>query len=373
MISEKSVTMEDLMVGMTVASDVTSKTGEIIVKKGTVLDIISLNRLKTFYINRIREENYASTTTQIYEEYEVNSDYLKYEDDDEFPSLKKDDKQVFADFKNIYSEVQAHTKQYLKQLEDGKPVVITDLYDMTKKIISNIKPKSNIFTYLNYLKDLDDYSYTHSVNVSILGNIFGHWLELSEDEIVILTSAGMLIDIGKGKISQDILNKNSKLTDLEFEEIKKHVIYGYNILINQQISEDIKLAVLQHHERIDGSGYPNGLTDFEINRYAKMIAILDVYEAMISVRPYRDKISPFEVIREFERNYFGKMDTKYLMVFLKNIAYNYLGRKIRLSDGRLGEVVFINSNIYSAPIVKLYDNTYIDLSREANLKIEAVL
>ena len=114
----------------------------------------------------------------------------------------------------------------------------------------------------------------------------------------------MLHDIGKLKIDPKILNKKGKLTDEEFEEIKKHPVLGYEIVKDMDLPEKIKEAVLMHHEKINGTGYPSGLKGEEISNYAKIVSICDIYDAMTSTRTYRKRFCPFQVIRNFERQNF---------------------------------------------------------------------
>jgi putative nucleotidyltransferase with HDIG domain len=219
------------------------------------------------------------------------------------------------------------------------------------------------------MREADEYTYTHSVNVSLLSMLIGKWLKLDYYSIKSLVSAGLLHDIGKGKISPDILNKPGALTDDEFEEIKKHPAYGYQIAEKiPEVSDDILKAILMHHEREDGSGYPLGLKSEQIHDFAKIVAVADVYDAMTSNRAYRTMICPFDVIESIEKDNFGTLDHRVVSVFLKNIASYYMGDFVKLSNGDIGEIVYINPFNISKPIIRAA-NSYIDLSNEKKLKI----
>jgi HD-GYP domain-containing protein (c-di-GMP phosphodiesterase class II) len=196
---------------------------------------------------------------------------------------------------------------------------------------------------------------------------------MREEESILLTAAGILHDIGKTRTPPEILNKQGKLTDEEFEEMKRHVVYGYRILENQSIPQDVKLGALMHHEKIDGMGYPMGLKGGRINRFAKIISICDIYDAMTANRVYRGKICPFDVIRTFERRVYGELDTECLLVFLRNIAYSFVGTWVKLNDGRVAEVLFINSSNLSKPIVRVENGDLIDLSTNNDLIIASVV
>ena len=243
---------------------------------------------------------------------------------------------------------------------------------ITDDILESLKYKTDILTFIGFLKSYDEYTFSHSINVSLLCNLFAYWLQLDEEETIYLTTAGMLHDIGKMKISKKILNKRGRLTDSEFEIMKQHSVLGYRILKDQDIPNEIKLGTLMHHERIDGSGYPLGVRGDKISKYAKIISICDIYDAMTSDRIYRGRICPFEVIKTFEVSSYGELDTTYLLVFLKNIAYTYFGSWVRLDDGRQGEVVFINPNSLSRPMIRVGDDI-IDLSQNESLEIIGVI
>ena len=158
--------------------------------------------------------------------------------------------------------------------------------------------------------------------------------------------------------------KPGRLTPEEFEEVKRHTIYGYEMLENVKgATGNIKYSVLMHHEKIDGSGYPTGASEDAIPLFPKIIAIADIYDAMTSNRAYRSRMCPFEVIKSFEMQSFGKLDTKTLTIFMKNIANSYLGDFIELNTGEICEIVFINPVRVGQPIVR-FGNEFIDLSRD---------
>ena len=171
------------------------------------------------------------------------------------------------------------------------------------------------------------------------------------------------------------LNKPGSLTDEEFAKIKQHPALGYEILKRQpDLDSRIKKAALMHHERCDGSGYPTGLTEDYIDNFAMIVAIADVYDAMTAARSYRSPLCPFEVISKFEEDGFQKYHTKYILVFLKQIASTYQSNRVILSDGRGCTIVMLNQNALSRPIVQFDDKSCLDLSTASrDLYIKAVL
>ncbi|MCL2350709.1 MAG: HD-GYP domain-containing protein [Defluviitaleaceae bacterium] len=261
----------------------------------------------------------------------------------------------FEVFTNNYKVQQDTAKVHLEALTNNESVDIDEIYDITESLVNGVQDKKDVFTYMWFLQDFDDHTFVHSNNVSILANTFGRWLKLSEDELKMLTVAGLLHDLGKLDIPKHILNKPGKLDEQEFEIIKSHPMLGYEKVKDQDLPEEVKKAILMHHERIDGSGYPNGLSGDEIHKFAKIIAICDIYDAMCSKRPHRDKRCPFTVISRFEKDMIGFLDTEMLFVFLENIAQNYIGAWAKLTNGRNAEIMLINPNSISKPYVR-YEN-----------------
>jgi putative nucleotidyltransferase with HDIG domain len=279
----------------------------------------------------------------------------------------------FIQFQEAIYEKTVEAKKYLHAISDGENIDLSQLFKITDDIMLKLRCKNDVFTFIGFIKESDEHTFHHCVNVSLLCNLFGRWLGFSNNELVELTTAGLLHDIGKTKIPNEILNKKGKLTDEEFAVMKKHSVLGYRILHDQDIPESIKLGALMHHEKMDGSGYPIGAKFDQIGKVAKIIAICDIYDAMTANRVYRDKISPFKVIEMFETKVYGELDTQYLLIFLQNIAYTYIGRWVRLTDGAEAEVVFINAAQLSRPLVRTINDQFIDLSLDKQIFIDSLL
>ena len=197
-------------------------------------------------------------------------------------------------------------------------------------------------------------------------------MRLPVQDIHQLTIAGMVHDIGKTQIPDEILNKPGKLTDQEFAIMKKHVDIGYDILKNKQIDNRIREAALFHHEKCDGSGYPFGLSGDKIPTFAKILAVADIYDALTADRIYRKAVCPFTAIRMLEEDSFTKLDPKYTLPFLRNVVSSYIHNNVKLDNGEIGEVVMINDRNLSRPIVKI-NNRFIDLSTEPKRSIIAIV
>ena len=358
----KKIKVSEVRPNCILARDVVTKTGVVILAKNTMINSVNFTKIEQNDINYIYVwEDSIDNTLPAFNQNEV------YTVEEQTKSVV--DKPEFKEFDKTYGDNLNATKEILSSVGNAKTIDKAKLFAITNDIMEKVNCKSDIFTYLSYLKDVNDYTYSHSLNVSLLCNMFSKWLNLSEEEREDLTIAGFLHDIGKLKVDQNILNKKGKLTDEEFEEIKKHPRLGYEMIKDTDISDSIKEAILMHHEKINGKGYPSGLKSDNISKYAKIVSICDIYDAMTSDRAYRGRLCPFQVIRNFERQNFSILDTQYLLVFLQNIAYTYVGSWVKLTDGTVAEVVFINQGQMSRPIVKA-ESGFIDLSKNLSLDIE---
>ena len=234
---------------------------------------------------------------------------------------------------------------------------------------------SELFDMIYNMRTVADSVYAHCLNVALISRMIGRWLKYEQHDLDVLTLAGLLHDIGKLMIPEEILNKSDSLTDEEFAQIKQHPKLGYELLkLQPNMDSRIKKAALMHHERSDGSGYPSRLTDDFIDSYAMIVGIADVYDAMTAARAYRSPLCPFEVIANFEQDGLQKYHTKYILKFLKEIAATYQSNRVILSDGRSCNIVLINQNSLSRPLVQFDDNSCLDLATASkDLYIKSVL
>ncbi len=349
--------------GMVVADNVYTFSNQLIISEGTKLTDKIITRLKFYSINQI----------QIRPQEVVGSKPLKKS---ATPNLYLEQMKTSEEFEEFSSTILKTVNKFqviLDEIADNKGSIDTDsLYRDIKKIITQGRNNLHVFDMLHCMRDYDDMTYIHSVNVSILCHMFGTWLNLGPRDLETLTLCGLLHDVGKLTISSEILNKKEALTKEEYNELKSHATNGYNILKPYDINIHIKMTAMMHHERCDGSGYPMGLTSSQINRFAKIVMIADVYDAMTSSRCYRNPLCPFEVISLFEEEGLTKYDPKYIMTFFDHISQLYQNSTVRLSDGRIGQIVFMNRNTLSKPVIQC-DEEFIDLAKFPNLYITEIL
>ena len=258
----------------------------------------------------------------------------------------------------------------------NKPGYAIDTKSLIQKMSELYASRNTIvelFDMIHQMHSLNDTVHAHCVNVALIARMIGRWLRLEQNDLDILTCCGLFHDIGKLSIPEEVLNKPGKLTDEEFALIKSHPKAGYEMLRNQNIDNRIKQAALMHHERYDGSGYPNQLTSEFLSDYSTIIAIADVYDAMTAARSYREPLCPFQVIEKFEQEGFQKYHTKYIYVFLRNIANTYQSNRVMLNDGRGCKIVMLNQSTLSKPIVQFDDGSCLDLSTQRELYITKIL
>ena len=280
----------------------------------------------------------------------------------------------FQKFSAEFQEDVTHFKSIVNDVvEKNAPLDVDVLLQDTLSLLDTARGNIHVFDMLHNLRQYDDLTYTHGLNVALISNVLASWLKLKPEQIELATLCGLLHDIGKLKIPEQIIKKPDRLTDQEYDIIKRHPLEGYKILKKCNVNMHIMNSALMHHERCDGKGYPLGLPAEKIDIYAKIVSIADVYDAMTAARVYRGPLCPFKVIEIFENEGFQKYDTKFIMTFLENVVSTYLSNQVRLTDGRIGTVFFINKQALSRPLLKT-DDGYIDLTKEpSNISIEAIL
>jgi HD-GYP domain-containing protein (c-di-GMP phosphodiesterase class II) len=218
----------------------------------------------------------------------------------------------------------------------------------------------------------DDLTYAHCLNAALISHVFGGWLSLSPEDIKILTLCGFVYDIGKITLPNSLIWSPGKLSDFQYNWMKTNTTIGYQLMKNQKFNQHIIHATLMHHERCDGSGYPNHLKDDDIDIFAKYISIVDAYAAMTSARIYRKSKNAFEVIDSFLDAGVEKYGAGIIWPILEHIANAQLGRKVLLSNDMNADVILINKRMLSRPLVKVEEEV-LDLSKTPELKIISIL
>lgn len=230
----------------------------------------------------------------------------------------------------------------------------------------------HLLDMLQCMRGYDDMTYTHSMNVALICNVIGNWLRMNEKDLKVLVTCGLLHDIGKLRVPNDIITKPGKLTVQEYEIVKKHPQYGYEMLKGKNLDRRVKLAALQHHERFGGTGYPYGLMGSDIEYFSSIVAVADVYDAMTSNRCYRKGICPFKVIGILEQDK-DAYEPGVLYLFMERTIEAYVNTEVLLSNGEQGKVVLLNKSLLSRPVVMTDKETIYDLSKDFRMSIEALI
>lgn len=280
------------------------------------------------------------------------------------------------EFKKFEKNFEETTKDFSNKMNDvvfkQKRLNIDEILASTDKLLDG---QSNVYHLMDILSNIhyfDDSTYAHSLNVAMLANVLGKWLNLRDQDLRLLTAAGLLHDIGKILLPPEVIKKPGKLTDAEYNLIKQHPYKGYQLLSQHNIDPRIAQAALLHHEKCDGTGYPLGVTGSQISDLAKILTIVDIYEAMTANRCYREGLCPFEAIRAYEREGYQKYDAQFLVPFLRGICDTYLHNTVQLNDGRKGEIITTNVAAISRPGLMI-DGVFVDLSKEPDLEIVAIV
>ena len=289
-----------------------------------------------------------------------NTSILSYKDKisftDELPNANK----ALTESNTIIHDVMAELKT------SGK-LKLSSLKKSTKTLMDSVLRNSDAITWLSLMKQKDDYIYRHSVSSSIYAFLLGRHLGYDQQELQMLGLGAMLLDIGKTKIPDTLLNKVEALTESETSLIRKHVDFGLEVLDQTaEISPIVRSMLETHHERHDGTGYPKGLAGESIPMFGRIAGIVDSFDAMTSQRPYAQQISTYECLRAFNQLSDKLFQKQIVEQFIQAIGFFPTGTLVELSNESVGVVVRQNSSS------KLKPDVIVILDKNKNFKDEFV-
>ena len=259
--------------------------------------------------------------------------------------------------KQLHESTCDYVDGIFKTLNKGGKLDIDSVKIVVSELVETIITNPDTMIWLSHLKDKDEYTAIHSVNVCILSLTFGRMIGLSESELNILGLGALLFDIGKSKIPGDILKKTDSLSENEYLLVKAHAFLGYAILDeNKNIPLETLEIILNHHERLDGSGYPNCRRAEEISKLTRIVSIVDAFDAMTSDRCYKDAFQPQHALNEIYNMAPDKFDQDLVEGFIKCIGIYPVGSIVELNTGHTGVVVKLNEMNRLKPIVGLVLN-----------------
>ncbi len=338
--------------GMIISEDVFLDSGELILGSGTRLTQMHIDKLISFEVEFVKILLEAS---------EPSSSELK-------PFVAKK-----TDAQNAFEGSVVRFKSVFQSIKFGNNLAVEELQSIVTPLVDQVLNNPGVVRQLWQLEVCDAYTFDHSVCVSLTSALLAKWANCDEQLIREIAIAGLMHDIGKVNIPDEILNKPGPLTHDEMKIMKTHATLGYVLLMNQKsVSESILRAVVEHHEHYDGSGYPYGLKADGIQRISRMISIADVFSAMTTKRVYREASNPFLVAKVMTEESYGYLDPELTQLFLSRISNYYVGNIVKLSDGRVGVIVMIHKSQPHRPLIQI-GTDFVDLIKNFDLEIDSLI
>ena len=346
----KAVEVEKLKPGMIVAQSVINSDFVVILLANTVLNNKHILILKNLQI----------PTVNIKDEFDLSKMYqqamaLKNKTSlfvQEFEKLAKLAQKIFAEIKN-----------------EG------EIKSAVSILAAKILPLADNAGSINYLFGMNNSNFElayHSLRVSIFAGIIGKWMKLEWEDIRTLVTAAFLHDTGKYRFPAQFLSKHpADLQGVELQLYKTHSQSGRNLLQGFNFDEPIPSIVFQHHEYMNGTGFPMGVRGKDVHPFAKIIAVADAYDRLMAERPSFTKKTPFDALRLLAKEQYAHYDPFVCMPFITELKDHLIGSKIKLKDGKSGKVIFYPKDYASLPVIQLEDETEFDLNKDPeNLIVE---
>jgi len=261
--------------------------------------------------------------------------------------------------RKVHSRTRSFIDTALEDVRLGQAVDTEAAKDLVTEVTNSITRSPHAMVWLTNLKERDEYTSIHCMNVCIMSVSFGRTLGMEKSELEVLGLGGLLHDLGKMRVPPEILNKPSKLTFEEFEVMKTHPVQGYEMLKEQddELPQEVLDIVKHHHERRNGKGYPSHLDGDHINNMTRIVAIVDVYDAITSDRCYHDAISPYDALKNMYEWVNEDFDKELVENFIKCLGIYPIGSVVKLNMGHVGLVVSASEKSKLRPIVMLVQNS----------------
>lgn len=343
-----SIRLDELEVWSKLGKNMHNKSGQLLLAKGTTLEPAFIERLQALGFEEVFLED----------EVEVPRPHF----------LQPNQALV-----EVLSICEQSIDELMVRINAGLKPNISEVKAATNVLFDEVAKTNNVLQQLRTLRETDRYTLQHSVAVSIISMKIGQLLSMNDESLRRLTLAGMLHDIGKSRVPINILNKPGPLSVAEREEMNKHPQYGYQVLRAIDFEDHaVELAVLQHHERLDGHGYPMHFPSEKLHDFSKIVAVADIFDAMTSDRVYRPRVSPFEAADELKSLSFGQIDPKITRKFLGYIINITPGEAVILNTGESAEIVMVDTTEPNRPLVRVGD-VFINLKEHRNLFIKEMI
>ncbi|KIQ95420.1 Cyclic di-GMP phosphodiesterase response regulator RpfG [Anoxybacillus thermarum] len=352
-----------LQEGCILAEDVIGKSNRVIVPKNTVLTPKLLTVLQKFLVTQVRVQSVLVDGSTFRPSEIIQEDV---------PKTKVTDNK---DILTLYLEAVQQYKQMFQGWQSGLPIDIGKVRHMFMPLFEKVLESEKELLFFHHYSTKSEYLFHHAVTVGLLSGVLAKKLQYAKGDYYQVAIAGLLSDCGMAKVDPKILYKSTALTPMEYKDMRQHTVYGYKMVQKiTALQEGVKLAILQHHERNDGSGYLLSVQEEKIHPYSKIVAVADVYHAMISERPYRNKQSPFKVFEQIHKDCFGKFDLSVVRALASLLMTLSIGARVKLSNEQIGEIIFFEQDSPNHPMVKIIEtNKIISLKDKKDLFIEDII
>lgn len=351
---EKYIELIHVEEGAIITEDVFVGTLNPIVRSGTILTHTHIDVLTTFLIQKIKIQDDQNTSNDK-KTTDINEELL----------LMKSEVEDY-DILYLYQEATEKMKREYSKWQAGMTPDITIMRQIIVPLLDYIEQHKVNYAFLAN-PDAKDYISHHSIAVGILTYAMARKLELAVGQAIQLGIAGTLIDSGMAKMPLAITQKAGRLTENELKEIKKHPIYSYQLIKDSPlIRSEMKLAILQHHERLDGTGYPRREKQDQLTIYSRILSVADTFHARISKRVYSDGEAIYKVLESFKGE-LNKYDIRAVTALKKLVGMFQINDIVELSNGMIGKVVFVRQEEPLRPIIILANDRKVDLTQRRDL------
>lgn len=344
------ISIDVLKEGMVIGRTIWNEAGHSLLKKGVVVNERIISRLQQLHTHYIYIDDAISEGIEV---------------EDTVPPVVRN--KAIATIRNSFKSLSGLSPVNASYVLDQQSKVITSMID---ELLLAVTGNDEILTILSDAFLFDEYLYQHSFQVTLYSLAIGKELGHSSEDLRLIGIGALLHDIGKIMVPKEIITKPGRLTPEEFENMKMHTRYGFDLLRNlHSISLLVAHCAFQHHERIDGSGYPRGLVDFEIHPFAKIIGVADVFDAVTTNRVYREKMLPSQGLAIIEAGSGTLYNPRIVNALKKAVVHYPNGAILKLSDGRRGIVSKQNAEIPVYPWIRIFEekNELVPATYEINL------
>ena len=347
----KAVSVEDLKPGMVLARSLVNDDLVVVLSEGTVLSKAHIIRLTFLNI----------PVVYVKDAYELSSNYQTA------TTIFNRSNAFIKDYDTIVNTA----KEIFDGIGKGSETPVVKAKEVVRGEVVPLTKKSGVIDHLFEMNHLAGDVYNHSLRVSIMSGVIAKWLRFDPAKTREVVLAGFLHDIGKSRFTQRLLEKNiDKLQGEDYEAYTRHTTDGHEIVQSMySLSEGVKMAILQHHEYMDGSGFPFGTLGADIHEYARIVAVADLYDNITTERVGYVKKTPFDAITMLTDNLYTTLDPIVCVPFLIHTKDAFLGSRVSLSSGQSGRIAAFPNDFAARPIISLAEGELINLNDHPNIKI----